>query len=361
MRLAGVIKYGPIVAIACACPARLRAQTAWAVDPRPIIAVGSADGTEEQQFDNIAAVHRLTDGRLVVLNGKPLELRVYSAAGKLLAHIGRSGDGPGEFSAYDTELISAGGDSVVIFSRNRWEIFRLDGKLVSERTVPVAERPRSTFYRRAYTQPLAVGINACTRHAIDALTVLPAPGIRRVFDDGAGRYWVSSVADPDRHVVYAASGTPLGTVTLPARFILSQIGADFVAGWTVDDDGVEQAVAYRVTVPPGARTAAPPDCRRPSEPIPAAVAADRAADFRTALRNLLTAEEATYWQQKHYAADASALSVPAPEHARIFVLRVSYRGYAVGVFDNSSNYFCAVGVGSAAPAGWEEGTLQCGD
>lgn len=343
-----------------AIPRLAGAQSAWTVNPAPIITIGGANGGAAQELNRVTGALLLADGRVVVANGKPLELRVYSPKGALLARIGRDGQGPGEFS-YETQLIAAGGDSVVVFTGgSRWEVFHTDGKLAREWTVLAAQRPHTTFYRRAYTRPISTGIDVCTRRVIETLPVLAVPGLHEVFADEGGRYWVRAYGDANHWTVYSRAGRSLGTVSLPAKFDLFQVGSDFVVGRSRDQDDVEQVVAYRLTVPAAARLA-PSNCGKKSDSLPVTASAERMSNFRMVLRNAETSNEAVYSASRHYARTADALRLDIPSGAKFYVLRAEDNGYVIGIFDLNTNFFCAVGVNSVvAPVGWGDGEIRCG-
>jgi hypothetical protein len=68
--------------------------SAWSLSPQPTLEIGLADGAPEylmfRAFDGVI----LSDGRIVVANTGPFEVRYYDASGRHLASFGREGDGP---------------------------------------------------------------------------------------------------------------------------------------------------------------------------------------------------------------------------------------------------------------------------
>ena len=98
--------------------ARVEAQSApvWTVSATPVTAIGMVDGPADQELASVSGARRLRDGRVVIANGKPLELRIYDAHGTLLRRIGRTGDGPGEFRGR-LDLLPAGGDSLLVYDQ----------------------------------------------------------------------------------------------------------------------------------------------------------------------------------------------------------------------------------------------------
>jgi hypothetical protein len=51
---------------------------------------------------------------------------------------------------------------------------------------------------------------------------------------------------PSTWSVFGPAGIWLGDVTMPARFLPRDIGADYVLGTAIDADGVETVVSYRL-------------------------------------------------------------------------------------------------------------------
>lgn len=69
----------------------------WGVMGLPQLDLGGGPDPS-QQFTSVPGAARLSDGRLVVAEGRENELRVFDSAGALLQTIGRRGQGPGEFN-----------------------------------------------------------------------------------------------------------------------------------------------------------------------------------------------------------------------------------------------------------------------
>lgn len=67
----------------------------WEVSEAPLLDVGGED--DGPPLYSITSARRLSDGRIVVSSAGTRELQVYGPDGKLLARVGRSGEGPGEF------------------------------------------------------------------------------------------------------------------------------------------------------------------------------------------------------------------------------------------------------------------------
>lgn len=65
----------------------------------PLLRIGSADGPDATVFGQVSGVLAGEDGRIYVLDRQANELRVFSPDGEHLRTVGRSGSGPGEYSA----------------------------------------------------------------------------------------------------------------------------------------------------------------------------------------------------------------------------------------------------------------------
>jgi hypothetical protein len=356
-QLSGMVSFALTVRLAVP----LGAQAPWPVDPKPVADIGGMNGGPDQELYQVLGARRLADGRIVVLNGKPLELRVYSAQGRLLKRIGRSGQGPGEFG-FATRLISAAGDSIVTFTGGvRWQVFRIDGTLVREWTVDRVEQPRVTAYHRAVIRPAAMGISVCARTLIDHLPLPAAPGLRDVFEDGASRFWVHVLGDSNRWAVYSPAGAPIGEVMLPPSFGMYQVNGNFLVGRRLDADDLEHIAVYHVAIPAAAVFKPSAVCATRIDSLPAAVSPARSEDFKATMRNALTVEEATFARQRRYARNVDELRVNAPNHAHLFVPRTADTGYFIGEFDDDSPYFCVATAGALTPVGWGERTILCGN
>jgi hypothetical protein len=73
------------------------AQAQWRLSPTPRVLIGSADGADAEQFNQIMGLVRQSNGNLVVANMGSSELRFFDSVGKHVRNAGRSGGGPGEF------------------------------------------------------------------------------------------------------------------------------------------------------------------------------------------------------------------------------------------------------------------------
>jgi hypothetical protein len=101
---------------------------------QPVVSLGGNEATApEEQFGNIAGAIRLSDGRIVVLDGS--NTRWFAPNGEYLRTSTRSGNGPGEFSSAES-LLRLAGDTVVVAGggpgAKKQATFAPDGALVRE-------------------------------------------------------------------------------------------------------------------------------------------------------------------------------------------------------------------------------------
>lgn len=84
----------------------------WTVVDSPLVDIGGGSGAGPTEFDAIATVLRLRDGRLAVANRGSSEIRLFDAQGAHLRSVGRAGSGPGEFRSLVGMWVGPG-DSVL--------------------------------------------------------------------------------------------------------------------------------------------------------------------------------------------------------------------------------------------------------
>lgn len=108
----------------------------WTVDASPRVRIGAVTGAEAELLANVRHATVLPDGRIVIANGRPIEVRVFSPDGQHLATFGRVGEGPGEFTVNGvTGLHSLEGDTLAIENGGRGvHFFSPQGTLL--RTIP---------------------------------------------------------------------------------------------------------------------------------------------------------------------------------------------------------------------------------
>jgi hypothetical protein len=69
------------------------------VSEAPLLSIGSVEGEEPVQLYGVAGGHRLSDGRIAVVNAGSREVRIFARDGTHLVSYGRPGAGPEEFEA----------------------------------------------------------------------------------------------------------------------------------------------------------------------------------------------------------------------------------------------------------------------
>ncbi len=104
---------------------------AWHLTDSPRVEIGGLEDDPNQQVYQVWDAVRLTDDRIVVVNGGTHELRFYDASGRFMQSAGREGEGPGEFRSL-ASLERFGGDSLLVWDRGtrRLSIFDSQGRFV---------------------------------------------------------------------------------------------------------------------------------------------------------------------------------------------------------------------------------------
>jgi hypothetical protein len=101
----------------------------WMVDPAPVLDIGGVDAEEASAVFRVADALRLTDGRVVAINGA--DVRYFSASGAHLRTTGRQGDGPGEFQR-PRLLLALPGDSVLVVDGRRASVLDPEGSFARD-------------------------------------------------------------------------------------------------------------------------------------------------------------------------------------------------------------------------------------
>ena len=102
----------------------------------PLVRIGMTTGADEYLFGNVTGGVRLPDGSVVVADEANSEIRRYDASGEHLWTSGRSGEGPGEYSALGL-LRGCPGAAITAFDRGQNRITQLgeDGSVVGTRAL----------------------------------------------------------------------------------------------------------------------------------------------------------------------------------------------------------------------------------
>lgn len=112
----------------------------WRVGAEPILSIGQVEGEEPYLFTLASRIQEFDDGRVLVVENRDAQIRVFNENGRFLGTIGNGrGEGPGEFSWVDwADLIRR--DSVLVWDSQlrRISVFSDQGVLgrVSNPTIP---------------------------------------------------------------------------------------------------------------------------------------------------------------------------------------------------------------------------------
>ena len=113
----------------------------WQVTAEPVATLGVREYPVEQQFEQLGGATRLSDGAIVVLEERDMELQAFDASGALLWTAGGVGDGPGETRPYpDTRavLTKLPGDTLQLQNGQDRVRFGPAGELIEHRKVDYA-------------------------------------------------------------------------------------------------------------------------------------------------------------------------------------------------------------------------------
>lgn len=113
----------------------------WTVGDAASLDIGVVDGGAAYQLNQVRSVARLSDGRILVVDGGSKQLRLYGADGRHLRSAGREGGGPGEFT-YLQWAAPGPGDSLLAWDAQsrRLSVFAPDGSFVRAVTPPGLDR-----------------------------------------------------------------------------------------------------------------------------------------------------------------------------------------------------------------------------
>jgi len=99
------------------------------------LVLGRTEGDGADVFASISAIEVDPSGNIYVLDRQANELRIFDASGRHVRSVGRSGEGPGEYSAANGLAWLTDDTLVVVDQRgNRYSLLSLDGEYV--RSVP---------------------------------------------------------------------------------------------------------------------------------------------------------------------------------------------------------------------------------
>lgn len=91
----------------------------WRLDGAAELRIGVAEGDAAYQLHDVRFAARLSDGRIVLIDGGASEIRWYSASGEHRSSVGRRGAGPGEFLGIRSAILTDGDTLVVHDAQNQ--------------------------------------------------------------------------------------------------------------------------------------------------------------------------------------------------------------------------------------------------
>jgi hypothetical protein len=106
----------------------------------PLLTLGAREGDPALQFAGIADAARLSDGTIVVADGRSSEVRFFARGGAVLSVSGGQGEGPGEFRAIERMVVSPG-DTVWVYDFALRRFTVLDERGVVQRVVSLKRPP----------------------------------------------------------------------------------------------------------------------------------------------------------------------------------------------------------------------------
>lgn len=121
----------------------------------PVVRIGVAEGSADEQLYQVRAVARLEDGTVAVANGGSAEIRLFDRSGGFVRAIGGRGEGPGEF-AFLQHLLVLRGDTLVAGNLNMLTRFDRDGAYLGSRRTDWTFLSSATHFAE-WSWPLAAG------------------------------------------------------------------------------------------------------------------------------------------------------------------------------------------------------------
>lgn len=349
----------------------------WNLTSDPLVQIGVVQGDEVYQLDEAVSSLRLSDGRIAVVNAGSAQLRLYDGRGRHLSSIGGDGDGPGEFR-FPARVWRHGADSLRVWDARRRVLsyFGPDGGFTRSESVDLMSRPFAldVWVHRGHwiDSPVPPELRSLVAGAIGRLPARdPSVPLRYVRVTPGGRLWVANAVPPQdgptAWQVYEWDGTPLATLTTPARFELHDIGDDYVLGRYRDELDVNFVRLYGLEKPRGS-SAAPGLAGYLSDDAPelpslaASVPEEELQGMKSLFMNLAGAQEMNYARNFTYVTDLSLLreqrDFTVPDGVNVHILRAHARGWIGMVVHEETEAFCVLAYG-VTPIGWTPGAILC--
>ncbi len=247
----------------------------WRVSARPDVVIDESTGPQGD-FLRIVGLAKLPSGAIAVANGASAEVRLFSADGRHLRTLGRSGGGPGEFRQISWMGVSA--DTIFFADRTgaRITTYLESGTLV--RTVPIMAadsvgafsvsgrlsdgrwlvrpllNPRIDGPERLYRDTMSVGLLSPDGGRVAWLARLPSASVFVYNPRGTPNGLATGVAPlgPGAHVLADGGRIAFADMARPAIVIFNDQGRiertlslPYVAG-EFDEAGVTEARRQRL-------------------------------------------------------------------------------------------------------------------
>lgn len=327
------------------------------IQSKVLVSFGGLSDDPHQELLDVRRVLRMPSGEFVVVNGKPLDLRLFDADGRYVRSFGRVGSGPGEFR-FVVDVFPGAGDTVLAYSavNRRWSEFDRDGSLLREYPVEGRAVPSSGITLRAgyFVRHYLPGSRGCAYPMLGGLPPSRSDLPTEVLTDPAGRLWVSDVTRPGQWRVTDPGTRAEHAVQLPRRFQFEQFIGDQMVGLTMDADDADHVMLLTVPLPP--LPAAPPRC----DPPPA-VELPIFKDLKTHTRNASTAMEAVRSDLGRYpdSVDPLLRYLKLDDNTSLRILASGASGWGFEIKDRPSGARCVMSVGRHGIPGWNSGHLVC--
>ncbi len=327
------------------------------IQSKIVTTFGGLNDDPHQALRDVRRVLRLPGGEFVVVNGKPLDLRLFDASGRYLRSFGRAGSGPGEFR-YNADVHPGTGDTVLTLAAvdRRWMEFDFVGRLLRE--YPMEQGPALiggvTLTGGYFVRHHLPGSRGCAYPKLAGLPLPRSPMPREVLTDASGRLWVSDAEQSGQWQVTDPGSSTVHMVQLPAGFRVEQFSSDQLVGLTMDENNADHVMMLSVPLPP--LPAARPRCDPPPK-----VDLPIFEELKTHARNGATTMEAVRRDLGRYPESAD----PVLKYLKLvddtaFTLLVSGAdGWGFEVMDRPSGARCVMSMGRHGIPGWDSGHLVC--